>query len=66
MPFVPLETEAIDRIILSPWVHKSLIKSLRQTIRDVAEEPELAVYQSKLIDYKPWQTMVDDDVDALA
>lgn len=63
---VPLELDAIDRIILSPWLHKSLIKSLRQTLKDVAQHPELAVYQSKLIDYKPWQTVADDDVDALA
>jgi hypothetical protein len=65
-PIIPLEPEAIDRIILSPWLHKSLINSLRQTLKDVAENSDLEVYQSRLIDYKPWQSIADEDVEALA
>ncbi len=65
-PFVPVEPDAIDRIILSPWLDKSLRDSLCKTLKEVARNPELPVYRSALIDYKPWRSIVDEDVEALA
>ena len=52
--FMPIELEWIRRIVLNPWLPKSLADSVTATLREVSGNPQLKVTASKLINSASW------------
>lgn len=48
---------AIDRIILSPWLHQSLAADIRETIQNIKGCKTLRVHRSTLIGNQEWRKL---------
>jgi hypothetical protein len=55
---IPLERDAVQRIIVSPFIHPSLVPSLRQIMTGIAGWRDLRVTHSRLTDSQTWQRAI--------
>lgn len=65
-PLIAFDVATIDRIVLSPWLHSSLVSTMRETLRDLAGVTKLRVDKSKLVDYKRWRNFAVEPISAEA
>ncbi len=54
---IPVETDWIRRITLSPWMSKSLADSVRQTLRSIGGCSKIAISRSTLISNDEWRSV---------
>jgi hypothetical protein len=52
---LPIPLGAIDRITLSPWIHKSLVPQLKERLRSIKGCSGLDIVRSTLISNQEWQ-----------
>ena len=50
-----IELEIIRRIRISPWLPKSIVESVRDTIKSIDGCEDLEVYRTTLLDNVPWK-----------
>jgi Protein of unknown function (DUF2971) len=58
---VPINFRCIERIILNPWIPKSLFDQVCATIRLIPGCEVIAVSRSLLIDSPAWQTFAEEN-----
>lgn len=56
--YVPINLEAIRRIILSPWLSEELSNSIKMIIKNIDGCEKLKVTKSSLLENKRWKTIV--------
>ena len=56
---VAIELMHIQRITLSPWIHKSLSDAVRDTIKEFDGCDRLNVYRSTLIENERWKKIAN-------
>ena len=54
---IPIDLSCIDRILLSPWLHKSLTQATKEAIRSVNGCKKLKVSRSNLLSNEEWKTI---------
>lgn len=50
-----IKLEFIRRIRISPWLPKSIVKSVRETIKSIDGCEDMEVYRTTLLDNVPWK-----------
>lgn len=55
----PISLDCIEAIVLSPWMHISLVESVRKTLKAIDGCDQIAMYQSTLIQNEKWQAVTD-------
>lgn len=56
---IPVPLSAIKRIVLNPWLHRKLAKSVAVMFEEMAYDEDLEVAQSTLIDSPSWRRFAD-------
>ena len=56
---VPFSLDAIDRIVLSPWLPEPLVKTVRSTINSIKDCADLKVYRTTLLSNDVWRKKVE-------
>ncbi len=51
--------EAIDRIVINPWLHPSLVKAVEKSILSIPDFSNLKVKQSKVTDGPAWKRLAE-------
>jgi hypothetical protein len=51
---VPIRMDAIDGVILSPWLPEPLVRPLKATLRQIVDCNHIRIYKSKLVEFKRW------------
>jgi hypothetical protein len=51
----------IRRVTLSPWMPTPLVKTVITALKSVADNQDIEIYQSKLIDYPRWRNAINRD-----
>ena len=54
-PAAPLLPNFLDRIVLSPWLHKTLKPAVVKTLRSIEGFEDIEITRSTLIDYPRWR-----------
>jgi hypothetical protein len=54
---IPIPLGCIDRVTLSPWVHSTLSKHLKETIREIPGCSKLELVRSTLISNERWKNL---------
>ncbi|HIF9214184.1 TPA: DUF2971 domain-containing protein [Photobacterium damselae] len=56
---VPFDLSIIDRVVLSPWLPKPLVETIKKTIKGIDGCSELQVYQTTLLSNSDWKNTLD-------
>ena len=51
----PISLSAIDRIILSPWLPKAVLKNVKTTLKSIDGCSSIRIYRSTLVENKNWK-----------
>jgi hypothetical protein len=54
---LPISLSAIEKIMLSPWLHPSLRTDLKETIKNIKGCSNLKVYRSTLVGNQEWRKL---------
>ena len=57
---IKIDMNAINRIIINPWIPDSLFESIKQTIGNIPDCKGIGVIQSKVIDSPSWKRFSDN------
>jgi len=57
---LPVPIACIDRILLSPWMHPSLVKHVKTTVRGISGCRTLTITRSSLISNEDWKILGDN------
>lgn len=57
---VPFDLDAIDRIVLSPWLPAPLVATIKTVIRSIDGCQDLKVYQTTLLSNDSWRSKVEE------
>ena len=52
---IPVPLRCIDRIILSPWLAKSVASQVKKTLKSIPKCSKLKVYRSTLVENEDWK-----------
>ena len=59
---IPIPLSCIDRITLSPWIHRALYQSLKQRLRSIKGCHALKILRSTLISNEEWKDLGESAV----
>lgn len=59
---ITIPLESIEKISLSPWVHKSLLGSLKETVTliDGCSSLDRKIFRSSITENRSWKDLIDD------
>lgn len=52
---IPVPVNCIDRIILSPWLAKSVSERVKKTLKSIPKCSKLKIYRSTLVENEDWK-----------
>ncbi|MNF89480.1 hypothetical protein D3C84_720080 [compost metagenome] len=57
---IPVPLSSIKRITLSPWLTKSVVDHVKQTLKSIKGCGSLKIYKSTLVENENWKKFADD------
>lgn len=55
---IAINLDAIEKIVLNPWINKELFETVKAVIKSIPECTKLKVYQTTIINNKGWRDSV--------
>ncbi len=56
----PISIEAIDRIILSPWLPQAVFETVKRTLKSIKECGSIRIHRSLLIENEKWKSFASN------